>query len=187
MPERRGGTGDAGIADENVELAVALMQRGAEPRDAVEIGEVERHQRGAAAVLADLVVEFLKAALRASDGHDMSAGAGQRTRGGMADAARGAGDERDPGSEGFRHVVPLSSCPGLFRASTSFGGVLQTRMAGTSPAVTENTVGIDLWSADRIPAILVIDRLDLEALPEGKEDKSDQQRPTHNRNKRLNH
>src|SRR6187551_1158476 len=108
------------------------MQRGAEPRDAVEVSKVERYQRGAAAVLADLVVEFLKAALRARDGHHVRAGAGKRTRGGIADAARGAGDERDPGSEGFGHVVPLSSCPDLFRASTSFGGVLQTRMAGTS-------------------------------------------------------
>ena len=74
MAERRGGAGDAGIADENVELAVALMQRRAEPRDAVEIGEVERHQRGAAAVFPDLVVELLQAALRARDGHDMRAG-----------------------------------------------------------------------------------------------------------------
>ena len=87
MPERRGGTGDAGIADENVELAVALMQRCAEPRDAVEIGEVERHQRGAAAVFADLVVKFLQPALRARDGHDMRAGAGKRTGRGVADAA----------------------------------------------------------------------------------------------------
>jgi len=35
MPERRGGAGDAGIADENVELAVALMQRRAEAGDVV--------------------------------------------------------------------------------------------------------------------------------------------------------
>ena len=100
MAERRGGAGDAGIADENVELAVALMQRRAEPRDAVEIGEVERHQRGAAAVFADLVVEFFQPALRARDGHDMRAGAGKRARRGVADAARGAGDERDAGGEG---------------------------------------------------------------------------------------
>src|SRR4029077_8417632 len=73
MPERRGGTGDAGIADQDVELAVALVQRGAKPRDAVEIGEAERHQRGAAAVLPDLVVELLKPALGARDGYDMRA------------------------------------------------------------------------------------------------------------------
>ena len=103
MAERRGGAGDAGIADENVDLAVALMQRRAQPGDAVEIGEVERHQRGAAAVFADLVVEFLQPALRARDGHDMRAGAGKRARGGIADAARGAGDEGDTGGEGFGH------------------------------------------------------------------------------------
>src|SRR6185369_15550157 len=100
MPERRGGTGDAGIADENVDLAVAFMQRGAEPRDALEIGEVERHQRGAAAVFADLVVEFFQAALRARDGNDMGAGLCQGARGGIADPARGAGDEGDTGGEG---------------------------------------------------------------------------------------
>ena len=64
MPERRRRAGDAGIADENVELAVALMQRRAEPCDAVEVGEIERHQGRAAAVLSDLVVEFFQAALR---------------------------------------------------------------------------------------------------------------------------
>ena len=101
MAERRGGAGDAGIADENVELAVALVQRRAEPGDAVEIGEVERHQRGAAAVLADLVVELFQPALRPRDRHDMRAGFGQRARGGIADAARGAGDESDTGGEGF--------------------------------------------------------------------------------------
>ena len=41
MPERRGGPGDAGIADENVEFAVALVQRRAESGDAVEITEIE--------------------------------------------------------------------------------------------------------------------------------------------------
>ena len=79
------------------------MQRRAQPRDAVEIGEVQRHQRRAAAVLPDLVVEFLKAALRARNGNDMRAGAGERAGRGIADAARGAGDEGDAGGEGFGH------------------------------------------------------------------------------------
>ena len=100
MAERRGRAGDAGIADEDVELAVALMQRSAEAGDAVGVGEVERHQRGAAAVLPDLVVEFFQPALRARHRHDMRAGFCQRARGGIADAARGAGDESDAGGEG---------------------------------------------------------------------------------------
>src|SRR6266481_1584800 len=101
MPERRGRAGDAGIADENVELAVAFMQRGAEARDAVEIGEVERHQCGAAAaVLPDLVIELFKPALRPCDRNDMRASLGKRARCGIANAARGAGDESDPGGEG---------------------------------------------------------------------------------------
>src|SRR5665213_4357603 len=104
MPERRGGAGDAGIADQNVDLAVTLMQRRAEPGDAFEVGEIERHQRGAAAVLADLVVEFFKAALGARDGDDMRAGFRQRACRGVADAARGAGNQRDTGGEGWGHA-----------------------------------------------------------------------------------
>ena len=97
MAERRGRPGDAGIAEENVEPAVALVQRRAEPGDAVEIGEVERHQRRAAAFIADLVVELFQPALRARHRNDVRAGLRQRQRRGIADAARGAGDESDAG------------------------------------------------------------------------------------------
>ena len=103
MSERRGGAGDTGIADENVEPAVAFVQRRAEPGDAVEIGEIERHQRRRAAVLADFVVELFEPGLRPRHRHDMRAGLRQRARGGIADAARGAGDEGDPGGEGEGH------------------------------------------------------------------------------------
>src|SRR5579864_1019505 len=99
MAERRGRTGNAGIADENIELAVALMQRRPEARDAVEIGEVERHESGAAAVFADLVVEFLKATLRSRHRHDVGARLRERARGGIAHAARSAGDKSDAGGE----------------------------------------------------------------------------------------
>src|SRR3954471_12823236 len=97
------------------------MQAGTEARDAVGIGEVERHQRGATAVLADLVVELFQPALRARHGDDMRAGPGQRLCRGEADAARGAGDESDAVGEGFCH-----------------GGVLQAWMAGTSPTEIES-------------------------------------------------
>ena len=103
MAERRGRTGDAGIANENIELAMTFMQRRAEPRDALEIGEVERHQRGAAAVLADLVIELFEAALGPRHGDDVRAGLGQRAGGGIADAARSAGHESDAGGEGSCH------------------------------------------------------------------------------------
>src|SRR5258708_19072472 len=103
MAERRGGSGDTGIADENIELAVTLMQRGAERGDAVIVSQVKRHQRGAAAVFPDLVVEFFQPALRPRDGDDMRTGLGERARRGIADAARGAGDESDTGGEGKGH------------------------------------------------------------------------------------
>src|SRR6266536_4523678 len=109
MAERRGGTGDAGIADEDVELAMAFVQRSAKAGDAVGIREVERHQRGAAAVVADLVVELFQPALRARHRHDMRAGFGKCARGGIADAARGAGDESDAGGEGWGHMLNSST------------------------------------------------------------------------------
>src|ERR1700694_14247 len=100
MPERRGGAGDAGTADEDVELAVAFVQRSSKPGDAVEIGEVERHQCRAATVLTDLVVEFFETCLRSRHRNNMRAGLGQRSGGGIADAARSAGHESDTGGEG---------------------------------------------------------------------------------------
>src|SRR5260370_17400151 len=74
MAERRGGSGDTGIADEDVELAATLMQRGAEAGDAVIVSQVKRHQCGAAAVFSDLLVEFFQAALRPRAGDDIPTG-----------------------------------------------------------------------------------------------------------------
>ena len=53
------------------------------------------------AELADRVVELLDPADRARDRDDMGAGARDRDSCRVADAARGAGDERDPVSEGL--------------------------------------------------------------------------------------
>src|ERR1700724_2153873 len=104
MSERRGRAGDAGIADQNVEFAVALMQRRAEPGDTVEVGEIERHQSGGSAVLSDLVVELFEPGLGPRHRHHMRAGFCQRPRGGIADAARGAGDQSDTGGKREGHL-----------------------------------------------------------------------------------
>src|ERR1700722_13485593 len=82
---------------------MAFIQRGAEPGDALEIGEIERHQSSAAAVTADGVVEFLETALGSRHRDHMGALPRQRACGGIADTARGAGDESDPGGEGKGH------------------------------------------------------------------------------------
>ena len=80
---------------------VALVEREREPRDAVAVLHVERHQRGGAAGGLDLVVELLQPADGARDGDDMRAGLRQCERDGRANAARGAGDQRDTVGEGF--------------------------------------------------------------------------------------
>ena len=109
MAERRQRSDDAGIADQHVEAAIALVEREREPGDAVGILHIERHQRGGAAGGLDLVVELFQAADRARHRHDMGAGCGEFERERRADAARGAGDERDAVGEGFRHAGTLAS------------------------------------------------------------------------------
>src|SRR3984893_14306354 len=103
MSERRRRPGDAGIDDENIELAVALMQRRAETSDAIKIGEIERHQGRSSAVFPDLVVELFEAALRTCHRNHMRTQLCECARGGIADAARGAGDESDTGGKGKGH------------------------------------------------------------------------------------
>ena len=95
MIEGRALTGHCGIADQHVEPLVTLVERRGEPVEAVVIAHVERHQRRRTAGLAHRVVEFFKPADRARYGDHMRAGACQRQRRRIADAARGAGDERD--------------------------------------------------------------------------------------------
>ena len=102
MIERRQRSENAGVADEDVEPAIALAQRGGEAVDAGIVLQVERHQRRGAAGGADGVVEFLQPADGARHRDDMRAGLGERQRGRVADAARGAGDERDAVGERFR-------------------------------------------------------------------------------------
>ena len=99
----------AGIGDEDVELAPALVDRAAEPVDAAHVGEVERHEGRRAARRLDLVVEFLEAADRAGDRDDVRALGGEPLGDVVADAARGAGDQRDPVLQPVRHVLPATS------------------------------------------------------------------------------
>ena len=101
MGERRQGAENPGIGDENVELAPALVEGGAEPIERVEILDVDGDQRGGRASGLDGVVQLFERALGAGQRHDMGAGFGKRDGGGTADAARGAGDERDPAGEWF--------------------------------------------------------------------------------------
>ena len=77
VAERRQRAEDAGIADHHVEPAVALMERQRQPRDAIHVLHVERHQCRRAAGGLDPVVEFFQAADRARHRDDMGAGFGE--------------------------------------------------------------------------------------------------------------
>ena len=104
MGERRQRAEHAGIGDEDVELAPALVDRPAEPVERGIIGDVARHQRGGRAGRADRVVELLERALGPRQCDHMRAGPRQLDRHGTADAARGAGDDGDAvGERSFGH------------------------------------------------------------------------------------
>ena len=105
MAHRRERAEQAGIRHQHVEPAVALVEREPKPVDAVVVFQVERHERRGAARL-DRVVKLLEPADGARDRHHMRAGLRQSERGCVADAARGAGDERDAVGEGFDIFTP---------------------------------------------------------------------------------
>lgn len=96
MADRRDDAENTGIRDQNIELAPALKDIGAQRIDGVHIGEIEGNQRRGAADGLDGVVQILEAADRAGAGNDMRTGLGKFQRREIADTARRAGDERDP-------------------------------------------------------------------------------------------
>ena len=114
MGQRRQRPEDAGIGEQDVELAPALQQGRAELLDRRRVAEIDRHQRRAAADRVDLVIELFERARGPRQRHDMGAGLGESERSGAADAARGAGDERDApferlGHAGIRRDQPASA------------------------------------------------------------------------------
>src|SRR6185312_6722391 len=94
-----------GVADEDVEPAVAFVKRRGQLVDLDELAQVERHQRRLAAGRAHLVVNLLEAADRAPDQHHMGAFRGKALGHRGADPAGGAGYERDPAPKALRHYL----------------------------------------------------------------------------------
>ena len=87
MPYRRQGAEGSGTACQDIKPAEALVERRPHPVDAVEIAQVEWHQRGLAAGPADLVVELFEGALRACDQDHLRALGCEAPRHRRADAA----------------------------------------------------------------------------------------------------
>ena len=103
MTEGRQRAEDTGVADQNVEPAVTLVERAAETVDPRVILQVQRHEGGGAALGADRVVDLLETADGARHRDHMGAGSRERERGRRADPARGACDERDAIGERLVH------------------------------------------------------------------------------------
>ena len=95
MGEGRQAPEDAGVADQDVELAEALIERGSESIDGLAVGELERNERGFAARGPDRVVDAFQGLAVAGKQQDMRAFLREFLRDGAADTARGAGDEGD--------------------------------------------------------------------------------------------
>src|SRR3546814_14163764 len=89
---------DAGVADQDVELAEALVHRGAEAVEAVEVAQVVRDQDGLlAAGGADGVVELFQRAHRARDEQELRALRGEPPGARGADAEIGSASCRESG------------------------------------------------------------------------------------------
>ena len=80
MAHRREGAELAGIGDEDVEPAIALVERRRQIVDLGEVAQIERHQRRSAAGGADPVVGFFEAADRAPSQDEKRALAGKPLR-----------------------------------------------------------------------------------------------------------
>jgi len=141
MAERREHAELAGIADQDVEPAIALVKRGGQLIDLDEIAQVEGHQRRAAAGGTDPVVGLFEATDRAAGQDEMGALAGEPLCHRRTKAAGGAGDQRDLAGEPARHR-------GLFVAEahwilTSFRGAAPPRAwnPGTQPVPFTSAAG----------------------------------------------
>ena len=95
VAERRERTEFGGIANQDVEPAIAVEERCRELVDLDEIAQIDGDEGGAAADGTDGVVDFLETAHRPRREDDMSALARKALGDGCTDAARGAGDQCD--------------------------------------------------------------------------------------------
>src|SRR5437867_3902210 len=130
MAERGEDAELGGIADKDVEPAIAVEELRREFIDLDKIAQVDRNERGAAADGPDGVVDFFETTHRARRHHDMCALSGKAPCDGGADAARGSGDQRDPAGEPPAHRRSLQagsarseSCTATLPSSASTCGI----------------------------------------------------------------
>ena len=101
---------------------MALLHRVAHSRGRALLGEVGGEE---ARARPELGGELAQALLAAGHEHELRAVlAGEQARGGLADAARGAGDDGDGGGVGHPRSVPETGRPStLLRGLTPVGGL----------------------------------------------------------------
>src|SRR5690606_17348442 len=107
-PQWRQRPKDAGIADQDVELAPALVQGGAERIELVAVAKIELEQRRRAADFPHLVVDLLERTLGAGEQHDVCALAGKSEGHGTPDSSRGACDQGNAAFKTFGHLLGCS-------------------------------------------------------------------------------
>src|SRR6202023_1059899 len=112
-----------GFPAQAVKSAVALVERRGEFVDLDEVAQVERHQGGAAAGGADPVIGLLEPADRAPGQYEMGAFLCKALRHRGAEAARGAGDQRDLAGKPARHQRGLRAA----RRSTAISATMLSR------------------------------------------------------------
>jgi hypothetical protein len=130
MAERGEDAELGGIADEDVEAAITVEQLSRKFVDLDEIAQVDRNERGRAADGPDDVVEFFETTYRARRQDDVRSLRGKAQGGGGPDAARGAGDQRDPAGQppGYCRILQAGSarsdsCTATLPSSASTCGI----------------------------------------------------------------
>ena len=104
VAERRDRAQNGAIAEENIKLAEAFVNCGAQPVDAVHILQIGGNQRCAIrGDAADFIIKFFQGTLGPGERDDMRALFGEFDRRSTANAARCTGDEGDPSFKLTRH------------------------------------------------------------------------------------
>ena len=144
VTERRERAEHAGGGDQNVDRRKSLHQARTQRVDLRSMGEVERHQRSAAAGRTQVVVQLLKGALRAGDRDDMGAAPASARAAARPMAARGPGHQCDAAIE----TVEVRRVPPWMGAVITS---VASRLRSITSSPTSRARSMMFWPASRAP------------------------------------